>query len=667
MITRANEMSVRGVWPLASLGLDWSLRSSHTLCMLRCSLPARLAAISFRYALSALVFSLLVGGAFAAHGEDFARDPAWTKLLHFRPSLRGFRGEADGPKFYLSPIGKEDAAAELQATLAGLRAPAAGDESIRCRFPGRYLLLRKHFPDLPVVPDSACPRFNEFRRVLSARSATLIFSSYYLNNPSSAFGHVFLRLNKSEASQPGERYELLDHGINYAANLTTNNALAYGAAGVLGFFHGSFTNVPYFYKVREYNDFEARDIFEYDLNLSVEEVELLVAHLWELGQTWFDYYYFDENCAYHILGALEAVTPQRRLMERLSFYVIPSEGLRAATDEPGFVRPPRLRPSGRRVFRERLARLPESEQILLSQYVRNRDASLIPASDPVKTAAFLDTAMDWVDYRYAKDLLPKEAGQGPNSEVLGWKQDLLVRRAGLGLKTPTLEVQAGPDESPHLSHGSGKLAIESGHSNAVGGYARLKARFAHHDLLDPLPGMPAGAEIEMGILRLIYESGPRHVRVEGLDLYNILSLNPVDRFEKKFSWESSLGFSQIRDRDCATCRAGRLMVGGGWAAQLGRRLTVFGMGRVEGEFSPDFAKYGLRVGVGPELGLLWRSGQWGVLARPAWLYRLWSANPNYWRVNSELRFNFGRVWAAFVRGDFESGQQQGGLGVSASF
>ena len=30
---------------------------------------------------------------------------------------------------------------------------------------------------------------------------------------------------------------------------------------------------------------------------------MLVAHLWELGSTYFDYYYLSENCSYHILGA----------------------------------------------------------------------------------------------------------------------------------------------------------------------------------------------------------------------------------------------------------------------------------------------------------------------------------------------------------------------------
>ena len=54
---------------------------------------------------------------------------------------------------------------------------------------------------------------------------------------------------------------------------------------------------------------ENRDVWEYELNLEPHEIERLLAHTWELGFTRFDYYFFDENCSYHLLSLLDVARP----------------------------------------------------------------------------------------------------------------------------------------------------------------------------------------------------------------------------------------------------------------------------------------------------------------------------------------------------------------------
>src|SRR5690606_26093360 len=122
------------------------------------------------------------------------------------------------------------------------------------------------------------------------------------------FGHTFLRINRRN-SDLAPRQELLDYGVDFSAGVDTDNAVVYALKGLLGFFPGVFRRIPYYYKVREYNDYELRDLWEYELSLTQREVDLVVAHLWELGSTHFDYYYLTENCSYHVLGALEVARP----------------------------------------------------------------------------------------------------------------------------------------------------------------------------------------------------------------------------------------------------------------------------------------------------------------------------------------------------------------------
>jgi len=43
--------------------------------------------------------------------------------------------------------------------------------------------------------------------------------------------------------------------------------------------------MPYYLKVREYNDMENRDVWEYELNLSPEEIDRLLMHTGSSGRS----------------------------------------------------------------------------------------------------------------------------------------------------------------------------------------------------------------------------------------------------------------------------------------------------------------------------------------------------------------------------------------------
>jgi hypothetical protein len=82
----------------------------------------------------------------------------------------------------------------------------------------------------------------------------------------------------------------------------------------LGFF-GRFLVEPYFQLVRKYNDLESRDIWEYQLDLTPLEIHGLLLHVWELQNASSDYYFFGENCSFHLLTLLEAVRPASPLKD----------------------------------------------------------------------------------------------------------------------------------------------------------------------------------------------------------------------------------------------------------------------------------------------------------------------------------------------------------------
>jgi hypothetical protein len=587
-----------------------------------------------------------------ARAERLADDPGWLALGHWRPTaIGGFESEVDGPAFFRAPRGKTDPAAELDATLAGFLAPPSppgADEldDAACRFPARLAFLAARLGlDPAALPPRSCPRRDDFLARLSPQAVTLVFSSYYLDNPSSAFGHTLLRLDKAEQARGGRHFELLDYGINFAATPDTGNAILYAVKGVFGLFKGEFTAYAYYYKVREYSEAESRDLWEYDLALEPAEVDLLARHLWELGGTWFDYWYLDENCSYHLLGALEAAAPRLGLLARVrAGVVLPADTVKAVYRTPGLVARVRYRPSIRSQFRARTAALAGNRTALDALAALDADPAspLPPALSIPEQAAILDAAADLVDLRHFRRLV---VGEDPAAAAA--RQTLLERRSALRVPSTPLEVPVPEDRAPQLGHGSARLGVGAGASRDLGAFGALDLRVALHDLADPQEGYPELASIEFLPTRLRLYAGGGRVELEDLSLVRIASVNPLDRFDRKPSWTFRVGATTVRDAGCDRCLAGIGAIGGGLAATgLLGGVDLLATADVDVEGAPSLSGIegvGVRVGLGPSALLRVRAGpHLSLLASGGWRW-LPGADPDRtWTGSVTLRFHVAR-------------------------
>ena len=90
------------------------------------------------------------------------------------------------------------------------------------------------------------------------------------------FGHTLLRIDTREGR------DLLGWAVNFAGATGNDGGIVYAARGLTGGYQGYFSVVPYYEKVKSYGDWENRDIWEYDLALTPDELRLLIDHLWEL-------------------------------------------------------------------------------------------------------------------------------------------------------------------------------------------------------------------------------------------------------------------------------------------------------------------------------------------------------------------------------------------------
>jgi hypothetical protein len=572
-----------------------------------------------------------------------AQDKAWLRLGHWNKTPVGWKSEADGPQFFRSPRGKTDPTAELEETLRGFfDARPVTDEldDAQCRFPARFAFLaaRLDFDSTRLKP-RPCPRRDEFLARIQARSATVVFSSYYLNNPSSSFGHTFLRLNKAEEARPEKSFELLDHGVDYSATVDTGNALVYAFKGLFGLFHGAFLHYAYYYKVREYADAESRDLWEYDLALTPAEVAMLAGHIWELGGTWFDYWYLDENCSYHVLGALEAAAPRFSLVEHVGAVVLPSDTVKALFRNPGLVRAVHYRPSIRTQFAARAATLDDGGRALLDALAADPAAPLPDDMPAPARAAALDAAVDLLDLRFGRDLV---VGKAP--EAARARQVLLERRSAIPVQSPELEIDPPLDRAPERGHGSFRLGAGGGYSSRDGEMELIDVRIALHDLGDPPLGYPSLAQIEFAPIRLRLAFREPRADVDEAWLVRIVSLNDLSHFDLRPSWRVKVGAATVRDGACRSCLAGQGELGAGYALEsVARVLDLYAGADVAVEWSPHLSGIGgseLRAGVGPGGLARLRLGTRAALLADARYRFLPGADPGRtWDLGATLRLH----------------------------
>ena len=588
----------------------------------------------------------------ALSGEVAPKDlTRWKALLHVTDSLWSESSQADGADFFLSPNGASDYLAEYQADIEAFKS----DANFRCKFPARAKFIAIEL-GAPSVDVSACKDYLDFSKRLSAKSISLVFSSYYLNNPSSAFGHTLLRFKKEKDAKESEKYQLLDYAANFAATVTTSNALFYAIKGTFGGFHGEFAVMPYFYKIREYNDFESRDLWDYELNINQEQIDWVIAHLWEMKQTYFDYFYISENCSYHILGLLNVANPDWKLLEKLNSNVPPVDTIKAIAQTPGLLKQISFRPSKRRVLLANYRALNGEEREVFNREKSKTNKRDLAGLDPESQARVLDALIEYFDFEHADAIVSED------KEVLSIRRELLIQRAETGLSTQSVSVELPENEVPHKGHKTGRISVASGHSSSGGFTTRLGYRFALHDLLDPLPGQNPNAIMEMGNFAMRYYGDRKDAKklyMERADLIQVLSLSPFSTLIPKGSWRLRLGSERVSDESCDSCFAPT--VESAYGLSFGEGNYKFGLFlHTQGQVHKELGHKGMRLGAGPESFFLARPADslaFKIFAHYDWW--LWSDLNQSYRYGGEAAFhlngNFSiRLEHTRVRGDNES-------------
>ena len=548
-----------------------------------------------------------------ANDLNLANTRYWRLLLHCRPNIfgKGCTSTIDDPTFFLAKDGKSNPRTELEATL---RAFFSTDEvrkeqqPAQCAYIARYQWLKSVLAiDAQRLPLQHCTQFHEWLTDLNPGGVTLVFPAAYMNNPASMFGHTLLRIDQKKQT---DQTRLLAYSINFGAKDTDTNWVNYILSGVGGGFRGYFFIKPYYLLVKEYGDVEDRDIWEYHLHLTETQLMHLLMHVWELKKSYFDYFFFSENCSYQLLPLLEVANPDLYLTNHFPMWTIPADTIRLLAAQPGLVSDIVYRPAPSTEMRRASAILSAAERRAVTSLLHDSAALGSPelrSFPPDRLALTLEQAIAYLQYQHAKE---QKQGIEPDQ---GRLHSLLLARNRLAVQSPAASVVPFATQ-PDVGHNSLRAGVGFGWRKDDW-FEEFTMRAGYHDLLDPSPGYTRDAQIDILALSLRHYHRQQRFRLDRLTLVDAISLAPIEPLFFSPSWKGRVGLRTLSRKRCTYCQNFAVSGGLGLAVQtawVGREVS-FLFPEVEANVSRAFA-HDYRLGAGGTLGvLLHLSDRWKVL------------------------------------------------------
>ncbi len=528
----------------------------------------------------------------------------WLNLLHYKSTLLGPRqSQVDDADFFLAIEGASNAEAELEADLRGFFSYSTSAHP-RCLFPARLHWLNSKLDFAADLPPMDCVKLNIWKDKFQADQVTLLFPGMFMDNPASMFGHTFIRFDRADNNT------LLSHTLSYAAAYDkSDHILVYSWKGIFGDYQGKFYTQSYFKTLQRYNDIEQRDIWEYQLNLNQQEIDQLLRHVWEVRGTYFDYYFFRENCAYRLLALLDVARENMNMsLDSHPLYALPVDTVRDI-EKAGLIESHYYRPSAYNKIIQMEKQLGSAATELAISI-----ADKLPA-DALKSEAAVQQMPDVYDIRQqAKILMLADEMLNQNKNLSAEKKthqlDILSARSALNVSADEAQFTYNA-EPPELSHKSARWHIAAGSKkiNSTGDerFYEIGLRPSFHDLLDAPEGFITGATISALETELRWYQQQEKLKLQKLNFFSLQSIVPVRSWMKFGKIPTSKSISlQLKQRDISEREQSlefESQFSLGYASQVSD-ILMYAMVKTQFDYVTELDKnYALYLGV--DVGGLW--------------------------------------------------------------
>jgi hypothetical protein len=555
--------------------------------------------------------------------DNAAKSREWIKLLHF--DAESTASEIENPTFFLTKSGRNDPHAELIATIQAFSMPVIDGNSnthAQCLYPARLMFLTRQLlvADLPTI---TCSNYTAWLGSGALDSVSIIYADGYLGNPASFYGHILFKI---DSSSDEFNSELLNNSLNFGAQVPDNeNPIIYILKGLVGGYEAKYTSNHFYRYNINYSEVELRDLWQYQLNLSEWDKNLLIAHSWELLSSGYTYYFTHRNCAYHLAKMLELVTDQDLISPKEPF-VLPitvfNRLAEARTEKGPIIKSVSRTESRQNRFRRKYSQLQQAEQVLVQKWIGNETYNSDFAQfDELGKKRILDVLIDYFEFRVRQD--------DGISELKSSKRLVLIERLKLSAgKNPNW--QDIELEQPHTSQNPSLLRLSLSQNSFSNNALTIQARPAYYDFLSLDAGRLPNSQLSM--IDLAIRIDKNDVQLEKLDLLNIESLNisatglPGD---SGLAWKIRAG--NERDYLSGLNSSNEYFLETGFGkAYAHEGLVVYGMLEARLQSPNERSE---QILLGPKIGVMIENGIWKLHCNAAYPVQV-DQSP----VNSRLRY-----------------------------
>lgn len=488
---------------------------------------------------------------------ELSKNKQWLKLLHFK-TISSSKSYIISQNFFLNTALVNSPLNELKATLTAFYLPVSNDmpndEHALCRFPARLRLIQQQlnlstYGELPYIE---CSQYMVWRQQIKDDSISLVFASGYMTNPASMYGHLLLKFSDIDNNKNSE---LLDNSFNYGAIVPNKeNPLLYVIRGVFGGYDASYSDQQFFNHKHNYGDIELRDMWEYKLALTSEDIALIIDHLWEILPAKFDYFFIDENCAYHFAKLIELVLDEP-IISNDSLWVLPNSVTTALTEAT----------YKNKALLAKVNFIPSRETVLLNYYGQ----LTVEHQQIVSSIIVHDFSFEIEKYKVLNDedkkLIIESLFQYVNVAQQKSKQYDVLQSAKRKLISERLQLPVGRailykenkenkvNTAPHSARKPSKFSLGMAAVNEKKLYSTAGFRLTYFDDLSSSMGRSDFSNLEMVDIEIIIDK--TQVKILKLDLIDISSLYlPAIPWTNKVAsaWSVRAGYEQLSNA-CIDC------------------------------------------------------------------------------------------------------------------
>lgn len=216
----------------------------------------------------------------------------WKRLLHYNNGKSIVNKKSS---FFLSKDGYNNPKEEMFALVDKIFDQSKKNNiNVFYKYPARIRFIEQNLnislQDLNKNTDNHLD-FEEFKKKVCADNIYLVFASENNTFPSTMMGHLFIKISGIAENTN------IEHAVTFTALVTDRKTFNFYSSALTGNLAGGFILNPYRNIVSRYLFEENRPIWEFEIDLTKEEKEFFLLHLWELKEIQTKYKFLTYNCA----------------------------------------------------------------------------------------------------------------------------------------------------------------------------------------------------------------------------------------------------------------------------------------------------------------------------------------------------------------------------------